>query len=440
MRDIFVALIVFGTLPFILKRPHIGILLWGWLAYMNPHKLAWGFAHDFPFSQITAIFIIIGLFFSKEPKKIPWTIELNILLVFIVWMFITTLNAMYPISAWMQWDKVWKIQLMTFITIMIMQDKWRVQAMIWVIALSLGFYGFKGGIFTVMTGGSYAVYGPSGTFIYGNNEIGLALIMTIPLIKYLHLTTENAFLRHGLLVTMWLCVVSIIGTQSRGALLGIMVMGLFLILKSRNRIPLLLLMVIIVPALISFMPDTWHDRMATIKTYEQDGSAMGRINAWWMAFNLAKSNILGGGFECFQTEAFYLYAPIRKDVHDAHSVYFEVMGEHGFIGLALFLLLGAVTLYSAGKIIKEAKKSEETKWMSDLAAMLQVSLLGYAASGAFLGLAYFDLYYHLIAIIVILKTLLVKHQQDSPAVIDDYSSSGKNAVNKQNWRRVKRHT
>jgi probable O-glycosylation ligase (exosortase A-associated) len=211
MRDILVTLIVFGSLPYILKRPHLGILLWGWLAYMNPHKLSYGFAHNFPFSLTVALVILIGLFFSKEPKKIPWTIELRILVIFIVWMFITTLNSMYPDLAWKQWDKVWKIQLMTFITIILMQDKWRVQAMIWVIALSLGFYGFKGGIFTVLTGGAYAVYGPSGTFIYGNNEIGLALIMTIPLIRYLQLITTQPFIRQGLLITMWLCVLSVIG-------------------------------------------------------------------------------------------------------------------------------------------------------------------------------------------------------------------------------------
>ncbi len=436
MRDLFVTLVVFGTLPYVLKRPQIGILLWGWLAYMNPHKLSWGFAHDFPFSQFTAIFILLALFFSKEPKKIPWSIELRVLMVFIIWMFITTLNAHYQELAWAQWNKVWKIQLMTFVTIIVMQDKWRVQAMVWVIALSLGFYGFKGGIFTVMTGGSYAVYGPSGTFIYGNNEIGLALIMTIPLIRYLHLTTEHPLFRLGLLVTMWLTVIAVIGTQSRGALVGIACMGFFLVLKSRNRVPMILLMLILVPIIIGFMPDTWHDRMGTIQTYEQDGSAMGRINAWWMAFNLARENMLGWGFECFQYFTFLRYAPQPENVHDAHSVYFEVLGEHGFIGLALFLLLGFVTLKSCGKIIKEAKQAIETRWMSDLAAMLQVSLLGYAASGAFLGLAYFDLYYHLVALVVILKALLAKHRLESDVEISatDSDSSLRRSGDRQDRR------
>jgi probable O-glycosylation ligase (exosortase A-associated) len=413
MRDLFVTFVVFATLPYIFKRPQIGILLWSWLAYMNPHKLSWGFAHNFPFSLVTAVVILLALFFSREPKKIPWTIEVKILLVFIIWMFITTLNAQYPDLAWQQWDKVWKIQLMTFVMMIVMQDRWRVQAMIWVIALSLGFYGFKGGIFTALTGGSYAVYGPSGTFIYGNNEIGLALIMTIPLIRYLHLVTEHKFLRLGLLVTMWLTILAVIGTQSRGALVGIACMGFFLVLKSRNRVPMIFLMLILIPMIYSFMPESWHARMGTIETYEQDGSAMGRINAWWVAWRLATENILGWGFDYFQVFTFYVYAPEPNDVHDAHSVYFEVMGEHGFIGLTLFLSLGIATLNSCRKMIKVAKQSAETIWMADLLAMIQVSLLGYAASGAFLGLAYFDLYYHLIAIVVICKSLLLKFQQNS---------------------------
>lgn len=406
MRDLFVVLVVFGTIPFIFKRPYIGILLWCWLGYMNPHKLSWGFAHDFPFAQIVALVILFSLLLAKTEKKIPANRETLVLGVFIVWMFVTTIFSLYPELAWAQWDKVWKIQLMTFVTIIVMNEKKYVHAMVWVIALSLGFYGFKGGIFTILTGGGYAVYGPSGTFIYGNNEIGLALIMTIPLIRYLQLNTTDFFIKRGLMTAMFLCVVSVIGTQSRGALVGLAAMGLVLILKSRNKFPLLLSLLVVVPLIISFMPDTWHSRMATIDDSEVDASVMGRFNAWGMAFNLARSELLGGGFEAFQRPTFWLYGPNPNKVHDAHSIYFEVLGEHGFIGLFLFLLLGLFTLLTCSKLIRKCRDIEEFQWMRDLMAMLQVSLVGYAASGAFLGLAYFDLYYNLIAIVIICHKLV----------------------------------
>jgi len=88
-------------------------------------------------------------------------------------------------------------------------------------------------------------------------------------------------------------------------------------------------------------------------------------------------------------------------VNDFHSIYFEVMGEHGFIGFGLFLLLGLLAWIRARQVIKRCKLDPEQKWAADLAAMTQVSLIGYATGGAFLGLAYFDLPYHLMIIILL---------------------------------------
>jgi len=158
------------------------------------------------------------------------------------------------------------------------------------------------------------------------------------------------------------------------------------------------------------MPQAWFDRMATIEHYQTDASAEGRINAWKMAFNLAKDKPLGGGFNCFQRGMFAIYAPNPRNVHDSHSIYFEVLGEHGFFGLFLFLTLGLMTWRTASWIIKHARGDPENRWAADLAAMVQVSLVGYASAGAFLGLANFDLYYTLIAVVVLCKTVLVARQ------------------------------
>ncbi len=408
LRDIFVTAVVFLSLPFILRQPDIGILMWSWLGYMNPHKLSWQFAHDFPYAQIVALTTMFALLVSKEEKKIPWTGETILLIIFNLWMVVTTIFALFPELAWEQWNKVWKIQLMTFVSMMIMTTRWRIQAWVWVIALSLGFYGFKGGVFTLMTGGAYAVYGPTGTFIGGNNEIGLALIMIIPLLRYCQLTTDNAWIRRLLLLGMILCLIAVVGTQSRGAFLGVAAMSLYLLRNSRRKWTLLLFMLITLPAIYTFMPESWHERMSTIQTYHEDASAMGRINAWRMAYNLARDRHLGGGFECFLAPTFAMYAPDPTAVHDAHSIYFEVLGEHGFVGLVLFLAIGYLAWRSCRWIMRHTRDREDLKWIYDLAAMLQVSLIGYAASGAFLGLAYFDLYYNLIALIVLAKVIARK--------------------------------
>lgn len=401
MRDILVTAIIFGFLPFVFKRPWVGILLWTWLAYMNPHRQTWGFAYDFPFSMVVGLVTITAFLFSKEIKQMLWTRETILLLVFILWMFTTTIFSFYPELAWLQWNKIWKIQLMVFLVVMIIRDRQQMNWMIWVIALSLGYYGVKGGIFTIMNGGQFRVQGPAGTFIGGNNEMALALVMTIPLIRYLHLQEKRKFFRFGLSTAMMLTGVAAIGSQSRGALVAMAVMGLFLWFKSRNKLITGFYMAIVVVIIAAVMPQEWYDRMNTIETYQEDESALGRINAWHTAVNVAKANITGGGFEMFTAPTFREYAPEPFRVHDVHSIYFEAMGEHGFIGFGVFMTLWLFTWMRARQVINRCKHDPERKWASDFAAMTQVSLVGYAAGGAFLGLAYFDLPYHLMVTLLL---------------------------------------
>jgi probable O-glycosylation ligase (exosortase A-associated) len=401
MRDLLVTGIVFGTLPFIFKRPWIGILLWCWLGYMNPHRQTWGFAYDFPFASICAIVTIVAFAFSREKKGMPWTRETILLLVFIGWMLTTTFFAFYSDLAWTQWGKVWKIQLMVFLTAMIIRERHQLHWMIWIIALSLGYYGVKGGIFTIVHGGVHRVQGPAGTFFGGNNEMALVLVMLIPLIRYLHLQAEQGWVRLGLAAAMVLSGVAAIGSQSRGGMLAMAAMGLFLWMKSRHKLVISVYMALALGIIAAVMPQAWYERMNTITEYQQDGSALGRINAWHTAFNVAKDRITGGGFEMFQGPTFRQYAPEPFRVHDVHSIYFEVMGEHGFIGFTLFMLLAFFTWRRASQIIRACKHDPERKWAADLAAMIQVSLVGYATGGAFLGLAYFDLTYHLIIILIL---------------------------------------
>jgi probable O-glycosylation ligase (exosortase A-associated) len=231
--------------------------------------------------------------------------------------------------------------------------------------------------------------------------MALALIMTIPLIRYLHLQEPRKWVRLGLAGAMVLCGVAAIGSQSRGGLVAMLAMGLFLWFKSRKKFITGIYMLIAVGIMAAVMPQAWYDRMNTIETYEQDQSAQGRINAWHTAFNVAKDRITGGGFEMFRGPTFRQYAPDPWNVHDVHSIYFEVMGEHGFIGFGLFVLMAILAWLRARQIIQFCKNDPEKKWAADLAAMIQVSLIGYGAGGAFLGLAYFDLPYHLMIILVL---------------------------------------
>lgn len=409
MRDLLITLIVFGSVPVTLVKPQVGVLVWSWLGYMNPHRLSWGFAYDFPFAAVVAVATLIGLLFTRESKRLPVTPLTVVWLVFTLWMSFTTLFAIFPDQAVKEWSRAMKIMLISFVTVMVMRRRDRLQLLIWVIVVSIGFYGFKGGFFTLLnpTGGRQLVYGPPESFFGDNTSLALVLVMTLPLMHYLRLSTNNLWIKRGLVAVMLLTVVSIVGSHSRGALLAFVAMGLFLWLKSPKRLATGTVMAIMAVVALAAAPEQWFERMQTISTYQQDNSALGRINAWWMAFNLANDRpVVGGGFDAFDKETFARYAPEPHNVHDAHSIYFEVLAEHGYVGLALFLALGWLALRSGNWVRRTTRDRPDLKWARDLAGMMQVSLVGYAVGGAFLGLAYFDLYYSLIAMIVITHFLV----------------------------------
>jgi probable O-glycosylation ligase (exosortase A-associated) len=211
-------------------------------------------------------------------------------------------------------------------------------------------------------------------------------------------------------IAMFLTVIAAVGSQSRGALVGMVVTGTIFWLKSRNKFITGLMIAVAASVAFSIMPVEYFERMNTIKTYEQDGSAMGRINAWWTAWNVANDRPFGGGFEMWHWHVFQLFAPNPGDVHDVHSIYFEVLGEHGWIGFILFMSLLGLTWMKCGTIIRAGKKQPQNLWARDLGAMIQVSLVGYMSAGAFLGLAYFDYFYHLVAVVVVVHHLVTVQQ------------------------------
>jgi len=282
--------------------------------------------------------------------------------------------------------------------------------LMWVLVGSVAFYAVKGGLFTLATGGEHRVWGPPGSFIEENNSLALATIMVIPLLRYLQLQATNRWIRYALLAAMVLSGFSALGSQSRGALLAIAAMLAFLWLKSRAKAVTGLVLVLLVAVAIGFMPDKWEDRMHSIRSYDEDSSAMGRINAWGMAFNLAKARpLVGGGFEIYNPDTFARYAQNATDVHSAHSIYFQMLGEHGFVGLFLFVVLWLLVWRDASWIDRRARAREGWQWASDLARMVQVSLVGFAVGGAFLNLAYYDLPYNVLVAIVLARMLLEKH-------------------------------
>jgi len=416
LRDLLVFAIVFGFLPRVFSKPHIGILLWSWLSYMNPHRISWGFAYAFPFAQLVAISTMVGMLFSKETKRVPLT-GLTVLWVsYIIWMCITTIFAMLPGEAYSLLIRTLKIQLVTFFTIILMGSKERLNMLIWVIVVSLAFYGVKGGIFTLLTSGSYHVWGPPDSFITDNNALALALTMMLPLMNYLRISSQNRQIRLALLVSMLLTSASIVGSQSRAAFISGLSIAVFLWLKSKNKLITGISILVLIPALFAFMPQSWHNRMASTYTTDEEGnresSAQARIITWKMIFNLAKDRpILGAGFNPWSPLLYKLYSSDAPPGFGAaaHSIYLGPLAEHGWPGLGMFVTILLIAWRTGSWTIRQCRGHPDLEWLADLIKMVQLGLIAYCTGGTFHNLAYFDLPWHLIAIMVLGRIIAEEH-------------------------------
>lgn len=406
MRDLILLLIIVPGGLMALRHPFVGAMMWTWISMMNPHRLTWGYMYDAQVALFIAVCTLVGLLMSKEKRNPFVGAPVTWLAIFIGWMCLTTIFAFNPEGSWRTLEKVLKIDLMVLVTLMLVRTKREMMVFAWVMAISVAFFGIKGGIFTLLTGGSFKVWGPVGSYIEDNNSLAVALVMVVPLMRFLQLSLKKAWQKYMMTAAMVLCGVSILGSHSRGALLSISAMLAVLWWRGKNKLATGVVLAACGFVFLSFMPEEWWARMASIGTYEEDQSAMGRINAWWMAYNIAKDNLFGGGFSIYNAFVYSMYAPDPTFVVSAHSIYFHVLGEHGFPGLVIYLCLWVSTWLSAGWLRKHGRTQAETEWCFHLGSMVQVSLVGFAVGGAFLSLAYYDLSYNLMALTVAARVWL----------------------------------
>jgi probable O-glycosylation ligase (exosortase A-associated) len=414
MRDLLVLFLMLLSIPFTFKRPVVGVLTYAVFSLMNPHRITYGFAGSFPFVMIIAVVTLLATLVSKEKKKVPFTPLVIQLLIVIFWVTLTAVFALNQAGAWEEWNTVMKTMLIVVLTIAVTRTVNDAKALVLTVAVSLGFWGLKGGLWTIATGGSNGLLGPPGTYIGDNNTLALAMVTSVPIIMAVASFAPTKWTKRAAIAVAILTGVSAIGSYSRGALLGGTAMALFLWLKSTSKVKTGLLFAMAIPLLLVAMPSAWMDRMHSINDYKEDASALGRINSWGFAINVANHLPLGGGFATFTPQIFQLYAPDPTVFFVAHSIYFQVLGEHGYIGLFLYLLMFFFAWRTGSRIVKKCGKDPELAWAATTARMCQVSIIGYMTAGAFLAMAYYDLPYYVLAILVCVeKVLFIAPQPDN---------------------------
>ncbi len=378
---------------------------------MNPHREVYGFAYGQPFNLIVAV-ITFGAWMASgrrgswPPGAMPWVV-----VAFLAWITFNSFFAADPDWSWPLWEVTVKVFALVLVVLVTARTKARIQALVWVLVASLAYYGVKGGAFTILGAGAYRVYGPENSILGDNNDLALAIAMTLPLVNYLRLHTAARPLRLALGVAFALQIVTVLGSYSRGGVIALAcALGLFW-LRSRRKWAYFLTGVVVLPLALGLMPDAFFQRMDSIATAGQDNSFLGRITSWHVCYSYAVDHFpFGAGFAGTQRFPVYNYYYPDAFPHAAHSIYFQVLGEHGFPGLILYVVMMALAFFDCQKVIRRTRGRQGMQWAEELARMIQVSLITFWVGGAALSMAYYDGYLIIMVLPCLLRALTAMPQ------------------------------
>ncbi|MBF0563367.1 MAG: putative O-glycosylation ligase, exosortase A system-associated, partial [Alphaproteobacteria bacterium] len=296
---------------------------------------------------------------------------------------------------------------------MVMTTRLRLHSLLIALAVALAFHGVEEGLKFLASGGTHKVLGVR--ILGDNNSLALAEVMMLPILAYLYKYIENKNIRLGLLGASIICFISVIGTSSRGGFIGLAILAGGYLQTSQRKFQIALMIVVIAVLFVWLVPDTYFERMNTIGEAHEDSSFMGRVIAWKISTLIAMDHpLFGGGFHAVQTPPIWLSyvpklyildfipTPPPDVLHAAHSIYFEVLGDLGFTGEALFVTLLWTGISNATAIRKLTVNKPQMLWLFDMAGSLRLTLIVYAVSGAALSMAYFELYYLLLAMLSVM--------------------------------------
>jgi len=287
MRDIVFMLFLGGALCLAFRYPFAMLLLWAWFTLASPHQATY-YMFLQPLNVVIAIvtfasFAVHGEFNKMRFGPIPWLI-----VALGIWLTIAQQYSLMPEYSAPYYDRFVKVLVFTFLCATTITSRLRFHAMLWLLLLVIGFYGAKGAGSTIITAGQFVYFGPLDTILYDNNHLGIAMATCLPLFLYAIRQSEHRMVRTATWIVFALTIVAIIGTQSRGAFICLVIFGALMWFRSSNKMMSAVGIVAAAVMIVSFASQTWTDRISTIQDAENDASFQGRTEAWENNWLLAK--------------------------------------------------------------------------------------------------------------------------------------------------------
>ncbi len=409
------------------KKPYIGVSAWIWISLTAPTKWAFGFSTSLRMNFTIVLVTLLSYIFSFKDKRFSiGSIGVFVILFLMQCLLSTIFQDTYS------FDKVrdnyiehLKTALLFIFTVLILRTKTQIITFVWCIILSISSYAGMEALKFLMSGGSHAIEGRAG-IIADRNDLVVAINMALPLIFFLISVTENKLLKKGLWILAMLNIVAVVGSYSRAGFIGLIIISIAAWLKSDKKILIALLAFTLVPFLYSQTPEEWRERQSTVSTAAtQDLSFIGRLWAWKISVLIAiEDPLTGGGYNAVLDPTIWnFYAPITSTFGPietppipqyqgpkaAHNIYMQVLGDQGFSGMVLFVII-LLKAFLTNRKNEKLARLYKIPWLEKFCSALNVSIIGYCITGMNVSLAYFDLIYAVVGIVVVCSFILEEHE------------------------------
>lgn len=415
MRGLLVlgALVSVLLISLLLARPFLAAYVYYWLAFMVPLHISYSVGSGIAWSQIVVAIMFAAILISRD--KINRQVFKDPAIVFMTllftWTGVTTLTARFPDAAQIEFMDNIKIWLMTIFCASLMTSRERLNYLVWILVISIGFHTVQAGIITVGSGGNARIYGPESSPFNTENPFARVTIMIFPLILFLFYHSKHTLVRKGLVGASLLDVIALVGTGSRGGFLAFCGMASYMWLRSSRKFALAFVVAIGAGAGAILLSDgrleKWTDRMSTIGQADEVYTAQQRFESWIWALDYAAAHpIVGGGYGVFMLNTEHQGKSVGYLL--AHSNYFQMLGEHGYVGLSLYLLMLTAMFSICRKVERASRNRPEVYWERDLAIALKIAAVGYMIGGITITHEFYELFYVYVGMVAATRALVIQ--------------------------------